>query len=107
MDVVRLNIYERLRDFKVPTTVLDSIFSDEKDLAVLEEAFNALLNDGFRDDEAAEEISKMIFKELNIHPAQSLSEEKKYILYVGTLRVSTTYSKPLLLFTSILRSSRV
>tara|TARA_Y100000748_G_scaffold38408_1_gene28445 strand:+ start:66 stop:242 length:177 start_codon:yes stop_codon:yes gene_type:complete len=43
MDVVRLNIYERLRDFKVPTTVLDSIFSDEKDLAVLEDAFNALL----------------------------------------------------------------
>ena len=76
MDVVRLNIYERLRDFKVPTTVLDSIFSDEKDLAVLEEAFNALLNDGFRDDEAAEKISKMIFKELKIDPAQSLSEEK-------------------------------
>ena len=76
MDVVRLNIYERLRDFKVPTMVLDSIFSEEKDLAVLEEAFNALLNDGFRDDEAAEEISKMIFKELKIDPAQSLSEEK-------------------------------
>ena len=76
MDVVRLNIYERLRDFKVPTTVLDSIFSDEKDLAVLEDAFNALLNDGFREDEAAEEISKMIFKELDIDPTQSLSEEK-------------------------------
>ena len=76
MDVIRLNIYERLRDFKVPTTVLDSIFSDEKDLAVLEEAFNALLNDGFREDEAAEEISKMIFKELNIDPDQSMTEEK-------------------------------
>ena len=76
MDVVRLNIYERLRDFKVPTTVLDSIFSDEEDLAVLEDAFNALLNDGFREDEAAEEISKMIFKELDIDPTQSLSEEK-------------------------------
>ena len=76
MDVLRLNIYERLRDFKVPTTVLDSIFYDEKDLAVLEDAFNALLNDGFREDEAAEEISKMIFKELDIDPAQSLSEEK-------------------------------
>tara|TARA_Y100000814_G_scaffold89970_1_gene61211 strand:- start:374 stop:604 length:231 start_codon:yes stop_codon:yes gene_type:complete len=76
MDVVRLNMYERLRDFKVPTTVLDNIFSDEKDLAVLEDAFNALLNDGFREDEAAEEISKMIFKELDIDPAQSLSEEK-------------------------------
>ena len=76
MDVQRLNIYERLRDFKVPTTVLDSIFAEEKDLNVLEEAFNALLNDGFREDEAAEEISKMIFKELNIDPDQSMTEEK-------------------------------
>ena len=76
MDVQRLNIYERLRDFKVPSMVLDSIFSDEKDLNILEEAFNALLNDGFREDEAAEEISKMIFKELNIDPDQSMTEEK-------------------------------
>ena len=76
MDVQRLNIYERLRDFKVPSTVLDSIFSDEKDLNILEEAFNALLNDGFQEDEAAEEISKMIFKELNIDPDQSMTEEK-------------------------------
>ena len=76
MDVQRLNIYERLRDFKVPSTVLDSIFSDEKDLNILVEAFNALLNDGFREDEAAEEISKMIFKELNIDPDQSMTEEK-------------------------------
>ena len=72
----RLNIYDRLRDFKVPSTVLDSIFSDEIDLNILEEAFNALLNDGFREDEAAEEISKMIFKELNIDPDQSMTEEK-------------------------------
>ena len=76
MDVQRLNIYERLRDFKVPTTVLDSIFAEEKDLNVLEEAFNALLNDGFKEDEAAKEISKMIFKELNIEPDQSMTEEK-------------------------------
>ena len=76
MDVQRLNIYKRLRDFKVPSTVLDSIFSDEKDLNILEEAFNALLDDGFREDEAAEEISKMIFKELNIDPDQSMTEEK-------------------------------
>ena len=76
MDVQRLNIYERLRDFKVPTTVLDSIFAEEKDLNVLEEAFNALLNDGFKEDEAAKEISKMIFKELNIEPDQSITEEK-------------------------------
>ena len=76
MDAQRLNIYERLRDFKVPSTVLDSIFAEEKDLNVLEEAFNALLNDGFKEDEAAEEIAKMIFKELNIEPDQSMTEEK-------------------------------
>ena len=76
MDVQRLNIYERLRDFKVSPTVLDSIFAEEKDLNVLEEAFNALLNDGFKEDEAAEVIAKMIFKELNIEPDQSMTEEK-------------------------------
>ena len=48
----------------------------KKDLNILEEAFNALLDDGFREDEAAEEISKMIFKELNIDPDQSMTEEK-------------------------------
>ena len=72
----RLNIYERLRDFKVPSSVLDDIFSNEDDLGVLEDAFAALINDGFSEDRAAEEISKMIFKELDIDPDQSLRDEK-------------------------------
>ena len=76
MDVERLNIYERLRDFKVPSTVLDSIFGDEKDLNILEKAFNALIDDGFKEDDAAQEISKMIFKELDIEPDQSFDDEK-------------------------------
>ena len=76
MDVQRLNIYERLRDFKVPSSVLDDIFSDEKDLSVLEDAFSALIDDGFSEDSAAEEISKMIFKELDIDPDQSFTDEK-------------------------------
>ena len=76
MDVQRLNIYERLRDFKVPSSVLDDIFSNEKDLSILEDAFSALIDDGFREDSAAEEISKMIFKELDIDPDQSLTDEK-------------------------------
>ena len=54
MDVQRLNIYERLRDFKVPSSVLDDIFSNEKDLSVLEDAFSALIDDGFSEDRAAE-----------------------------------------------------
>ena len=72
----RLNIYERLRDFKVPSTVLDDIFSNEEDLDVLEGAFSALIDDGFNEDKAAEEISKMILKELDIDPDQSFTEEK-------------------------------
>ena len=70
MDIQRLNIYERLRDYKVPTTILDDIFSDEKDLKILEDAFSALVDDGFSEDGVAEKISKMIFKELDIDQDQ-------------------------------------
>ena len=70
MDIQRLNIYERLQDYKVPTTILDDIFSDEKDLKILEDAFSALVDDGFSEDDAAEKISKMIFKELDIDQDQ-------------------------------------
>ena len=76
MDVQRLNIYERIRDFKVPSSVLDDIFSNEGDLSVLEDAFSALIDNGFSEDSTAEEISKMIFKELDIDPDQSLTDEK-------------------------------
>ena len=76
MDVTRLNIYKRLRDFKVPSSVLDDIFSNDEDLKILEDAFSALVDDGFSKDESAEQISKMILKELDIDPDQSLTEEK-------------------------------
>ena len=76
MDVTRLNIYKRLRDFKVPSSVLDEIFSNNKDLKILEDAFSALVDDSFSEDESAEQISKMILKELDIDPDQSLIEEK-------------------------------
>jgi len=76
MDVTRLNIYKRLRDFKVPSSVLDEIFSNDKDLKILEDAFSALVDDGFSEDESAENISKLILKELDIDPDQSLTEEK-------------------------------
>ena len=68
MDVERLNIYRRLRDFKVPVTVLDNIFSSDKDSLVLVDAFKSLIKDGYKEDQAADEISKMIFKELKIDP---------------------------------------
>ncbi len=76
MDVTRLNIYKRLRDFKVPSSVLDEIFSNDKDLKILEDAFSALVDDGFSEDESAENISKMILKELDTDPDQSFTEEK-------------------------------
>tara|TARA_B100000886_G_C20252386_1_gene419386 strand:- start:387 stop:617 length:231 start_codon:yes stop_codon:yes gene_type:complete len=74
--IERLNIYERLRDFKVPSSVLDSIFSNESDAAILINAFKALVDDGFKEDQAAEKISEMIFKELKINPDQSIEDEK-------------------------------
>lgn len=76
MEIERLNIYERLRDFKVPSSILDSIFSDESDTAILINAFKALVDDGFKEDQAAEKISEMIFKELKINPNQSIEDEK-------------------------------
>ena len=76
MDVERLNIYKRLRDFKVPSTVLDNIFSEENDVKILENAFRALLEDGFKEDDAAKEISKMIFKELDLSLEDYLEDEK-------------------------------
>ncbi len=76
MNVKRLNIYKRLRDFKVPSTVLDNIFSEENDIKILENAFRALVEDGFKEDDAAKEISKMIFKELDLSVEDYSDDEK-------------------------------
>ena len=76
MDVKRLNIYKRLRDFKVPSSVLDNIFSEENDIKILENAFSALVKDGFKEDDAAKEISKMIFKELDLSTDDYSDDEK-------------------------------
>ena len=76
MDVKRLNIYKRLRDFKVPSTVLDNIFSEKNDVKILENAFRSLVEDGFKEDDAAKEISKMIFKELDLSVEDYLEDEK-------------------------------
>ena len=76
MDINRLNLYERLRDFMVPSTVLDNIFAAEDDIKILENAYKSLLEDGFTKDQAADEISKTIFKELDIEPDYSSEVEK-------------------------------
>ncbi len=66
MELLRINIYERLRDFNVPAVVLDEIFSNKDDLEKLINAWQALKKDDFTDDQAAEEISKIFLKELDI-----------------------------------------
>ena len=76
MNIERLNIYKRLRDFKVPSTVLDNIFSEKNDIKILENAFRALVEDGFKEDDAAREISKMIFKELDLSVKDHQEDEK-------------------------------
>ena len=76
MNVERLNIYKRLRDFKVPSTVLDNIFSEENDIKILENEFRTLVEDGFKEDDAAKEISKMIFKELDFSVEDYSDDEK-------------------------------
>ena len=76
MDASRVNVYNRLRDFGVPSTVLDNIFKDNSDAQVLINAFEALLKDGYSEDESAKKISEMIFKELDIVPDQSIEVEK-------------------------------
>ena len=76
MDVKRLNIYKRLRDFKVPSTVLDNIFSEENDIKILENAFRALVEDGFKEDDAAKQIANMIFKELDFSVEDYSDDEK-------------------------------
>ena len=77
MNVKRLNVYRRLRDFRVPSSVLDGMFDNEADIQTLENAWDALIKDGFQEDEAAKEISAMIFKELNVDPDQLVEGEKE------------------------------
>ena len=76
MNIDRLNLYKRLRDFQVPNTILDNIFSEENDIKILEEAFQSLLDENYTKDEAAEKIAKIIFKDLDVDPDYSIEVEK-------------------------------
>ena len=70
-------MYERLRDFFVPSAVLDDIFSKEDDIIILEDAWRSLLGDGLSEDETAQKIAELVFKETEIEPGQGLEEEEK------------------------------
>ena len=76
MDLARINMYERLRDFFVPSAVLDEIFSKEKDIIILERAWKSLLQDGFSEDEAAGQIAELVYKEAEIEPDQRFEDGK-------------------------------
>ena len=68
------NRYRRLRDFRVPITVLDEIFSNKKDLKTLNTAWNELKTKGMSGDEIAGEISQLIFRDLDISPEDAPQE---------------------------------
>ena len=76
MDLVKLNMYQRLRDFEVPSSILDEIFVNEGDLEVLESNWKELENNGMSGDEIAAEIAKMIFEQLDISPDQFTEENE-------------------------------
>ena len=64
MEIEKLNIYKRLRDFNVQASVLDDIFANEQDLDVLIKGWYDLQESGLKDDEIASKISELIFKEI-------------------------------------------
>ena len=75
MDIDKLNLYKRLRDHFIPSAVLDEIFRIEDDMKTLKYAYDSLIKDGYKDDEAAQEIAKLIFDETGIEPDYGLEEE--------------------------------
>ena len=76
IDIKRYNIYEHLRDFGIPASILDKVFENEEDAQVLIDAWQALMSDGNSEDEASKYISDIIFKELNIEKPHSIDDEK-------------------------------
>ena len=68
-------MYQRLRDFNVPSAVLDEIFSNESDLETLRQSWKLLKKEKLNDDLIAESIAKVILKELGEDFIQSLDSE--------------------------------
>ena len=75
MEIEKLNIYKRLRDFNVPASVLDDIFANEQDLDVLIKGWYDLQESGLKDDEIASKISELIFKEIGFDPSHDPVEK--------------------------------
>lgn len=75
MEIEKLNIYKRLRDFNVPASVLDDIFANEQDLDVLIKGWHNLQESGLKGDEIASKISELIFKEIGFDPTHEPVEK--------------------------------
>ena len=76
MDYKRINMYNRLRDHFIPSSVLDDIFRTENDIKTLEKAYDSLIKDGLSEDHAAKEIADLVFKETGIDPVYGFDEEE-------------------------------
>lgn len=61
MELNKLNMYQRLRDYEVPAVFLDEIFNNDKDLNTLSDAWDSLKSTGLSEDEIAQEIASIIF----------------------------------------------
>ena len=68
MEIEKLNIYKRLRDFNVPATVLDDIFAEKQNLDILIKGWHDLQEAGLKDDEIAGKISGLILSEIDFDP---------------------------------------
>ena len=76
MDYNRINMYNRLRDHFLPSSLLDDIFRSENDIKTLEKAYDSLVKDGLSEDHAAKEIADLVFKETGIDPDYGFDEEE-------------------------------
>ena len=76
MDYKKIYMYNRLRDHFVPSSILDDIFGSESDIKTLEVAYDSLVEDGFSEDNAAEQIAGLVFKETGIDPDYGFDEEE-------------------------------
>ena len=76
MDYKKINMYNRLRDHFVPSSILDYIFRSQNDIKTLETAYDSLVKDGFTEDSAAKEIADLVFKETGIDPDYGFEEEE-------------------------------
>ena len=73
MELEKLNMYQRLRDFEVPAVFLDEIFNNDKDLDTLSVAWKTLKSSGLSDDNTAQEIASIIF-DLDLFKDQDILE---------------------------------